>query len=98
MFQIADHQFHHDRVVQKPNARNPIRNQVFWFGEIGHRVNDSIEVFALQLPFLVLQHLHQQIQLFQPACNKLWRVAVLCRRQQLARRGRNFTDISGGLD
>ena len=63
MFQLAYQQLDHYGVVEKADARNVIRDEIFRLGEIGQGVEYTGRFGARQAPFVILQHLNHDLQL-----------------------------------
>ena len=65
MPQLTNDEFDHYRVIEKSEAGDLVRNQVFRLAEIGECVEYPVGFLVRQPPLDVLQHIDHQLQLGQ---------------------------------
>lgn len=71
MFEILNHEFDHDCIVEIAEAGNAVGNQIVWIGEVGERVQHPLTVCAFEPPIFVFDHFDQLPELGDSLLNVL---------------------------
>ena len=91
--QFAEHDLGIDRVVEKAEARDMVRDQVIRIAQVGKRADNVAALFLREVPFLVVDHVDHDLELGHACRNELRQLALLRLAQQVARR---LPDVFGG--